>query len=30
VTNGTFSGAIVNYTNATPEDPQRFYIITSP
>ena len=25
-----FSGTIVNYTNATPKDPQRFYIITSP
>lgn len=30
LTNGTFSGATVNYTNATPKDPQRFYIITSP
>jgi fibronectin-binding autotransporter adhesin len=27
---GTFAGSVVNYTNASPVDPQRFYIITSP
>ena len=30
VTTGTFAGAPVTYTNTTPVDPQRFYIITSP
>ena len=30
VTNGTFAGVPVTYTNTTPVDPQRFYIITSP
>jgi autotransporter-associated beta strand protein len=30
VTTGTFSGSTVYYTNTTPNDPQRFYSVTSP
>ena len=30
IASGTFAGTPVNYTNTSPVDPQRFYIITSP
>jgi autotransporter-associated beta strand protein len=30
VATGTFDGSTVNYTNASPTDPRRFYLITSP